>query len=102
MHYLWMVVLSNFRVAWEVVTPNNDQIKEAIVAVPLRTRSVPAALLIANAISYTPGSLTIDLMTEPLVLFVHVLHYESVAAVQAEVARLEDLVVAALADPVGV
>ena len=100
-HYVWMVLLSNFRVAWEVVTPNNDQIKEAIVAVPLRTDSVPAALLVANAISYTPGSLTIDLAEGPLVLFVHVLHFESIEAVQADVARLEDLVVAAVANPVG-
>jgi monovalent cation/proton antiporter MnhG/PhaG subunit len=100
-HYLWMVVLSNFRVAWEVVTPNNDQINEAIVAVPLRTDSLPAALLIANAISYTPGSLTIDLAEGPLVLYVHVLHYESIEAVRGEVARLEDLVVAAVANPVG-
>lgn len=100
-HYVWMVLLSNFRVAWEVVTPNNDQIKEAIVAVPLRTDSVPAALLVANAISYTPGSLTIDLAEDPLVLFVHVLHFESIETVQADVARLEDLVVAAVANPVG-
>lgn len=101
-HYMWMVVLSNFRVAWEVVTPNNDQIKEAIVAVPLRTDSVPAALLVANAISYTPGSLTIDLTEGPLMLYVHVLHFESIDLVRAEVVRLEDLVVAAVATPVGV
>lgn len=99
-HYVRMVVLSNLRVAWEVVTPNNDQISEAIVAIPLRTDSVQAALLVANAISYTPGSLTIDLAEGPLVLYVHVLHFESVATVQEDVARLEDLVVAAVAGPV--
>lgn len=99
-HYVWMVVLSNLRVAWEVVTPNNDQINEAIVAIPLRTASVPAALLVANAISYTPGSLTIDLADGPLVLYVHVLHFESVAALRDEVARLENLVVSAIGGPV--
>ncbi len=99
MHYGWMVVVSNLRVAWEVITPNNDQIREAIVAVPLQTQSVAAALLVANAISYTPGSLTIDLVEAPLVLYVHVLHFESVAEVHAEVARLEELVVAALVRP---
>ncbi|MDX2343168.1 MAG: Na+/H+ antiporter subunit E [Acidimicrobiia bacterium] len=98
-HYVWVVVLSNLRVAWEVVTPNNDQISEAIVAVPLRTESIPAALLVANAFSFTPGSLTIDLTEGPLVLYVHVLHFESVATVRADVAKLEDLVVAAVAQP---
>lgn len=101
-HYGWMVVLSNIRVAWEVATPSNDQINEAIVAVPLQTTSFRSALLVANAISYTPGSLTIDLADGPLILYVHVLHFESVGAVRDEVARLEDLVVAAIGGPVHV
>jgi multicomponent Na+:H+ antiporter subunit E len=92
--------LSNVRVAWEVVTPSNDQIREAIVAVPMRTNSVPVALLVANAISYTPGSLTIELTDDPLILYVHVLHFETAAEVREEVARLEDLVAAALGERV--
>ncbi len=95
-YYVRMVVLSNLRVAWEVVTPNNDQISEAIVAVPLQTDSLTAALLVANAVSYTPGSLTIELAEGPPVLYVHVLHFDSVRAVQEEVAELEARVVAAV------
>ncbi len=94
--YVWTVVMSNVRVAWEVVTPRNDQIREAIVAVPIRCGSVPVALLVANAVSYTPGTLTIELTEDPLVLYVHVLHFESVEAVQQDVAALEDLVCSAL------
>ena len=100
--YLGMVVVSNLRVAWEVITPSNEQIREAIVAVPLRTKSVSAALLVANAITYTPGSLTIELTDDPLVLYVHVLHFTSVAEVQADVARLEALAMRALPDPLQV
>jgi monovalent cation/proton antiporter MnhG/PhaG subunit len=96
--YAWTVVLSTLRVAWEVVTPRNDQIREAIVAVSLHSNSMPVALLVANAISYTPGSLTIELTEDPLVLYVHVLHFESVAAVREEVAALERLVAAALGE----
>ncbi len=96
-HYVWTVLVSNIRVAREVITPNNDQIREAIVAVPLRTDSIAAALLIANAISYAPGSLSIELTQDPLILYVHVLQFESVAAVHRDVARLEERVVAAVA-----
>ena len=96
--YLWMVIRSTLRVAWEVITPRNDQIREAIVAVPMQSNSLPVALLVANAISYTPGSLTIELTEDPLVIYVHVLHFESVAAVQNEVAALERLVAAALGE----
>ena len=94
--YVWTVALSNIRVAWEVVTPRNDQIREAIVAVPLQSDSTPVALLVANAISYTPGSLTVELTQDPLVLYVHVLHFESVDEVRSDVARLERLVASAL------
>jgi len=96
--YAWTVILSTARVAWEVITPRNDQIREAIVAVPMRSNLMPAALLVANAISYTPGSLTVELTEDPLILYVHVLHFESVAAVREEVAELERLVVGALGE----
>ena len=97
--YARMVVLSNLRVAWEVVTPNNDQIVEAIVAVPLQTQSLPTALLVANAISFTPGSLTIELSQDPMILYVHVLHFTSVDEVRHDVAALEALAMAAVSDP---
>ncbi len=94
--YVVMVVTSNLRVAWEVITPSNARIREAIVAVPLRTRSVDTALLVANAISYAPGSLTIELTGDPPVIYVHVLHFTSIEDVTDSVAHLEDLVTQAL------
>ncbi|MDJ0925939.1 MAG: Na+/H+ antiporter subunit E [Acidimicrobiia bacterium] len=100
--YIWLVVQSNLRVAWEVATPSNEQISEGIVAVPLETRSTAVALLVANAISYTPGTLTIELTGDPLVLYVHVLHFESVEQVRADVAKLERLAMRALPEFTGV
>jgi multicomponent Na+:H+ antiporter subunit G len=100
--YAGWVVTSNLRVAWEVLTPSNEDIREAIVAVPLRTRSVPVALLVANAISYTPGSLTVELGGDPPKLWVHVLHFTSVEQVRADVARLEGLALRVLPQPASV
>ncbi len=97
--YAWLVIASNLRVAREVITPSNEQIEEAIVAVPLRTRSVPTALLVANAISYTPGSLSIELSTDPWILYVHVLHFTSIEQVQESVAALETLAIGAISEP---
>jgi monovalent cation/proton antiporter MnhG/PhaG subunit len=101
-NYAWLVVASNLRVAWEVITPNNDQIEEAIVAVPLQTRSVATALLVANAISYTPGSLSMELSADPWILYVHVLHFTSVEDVQESVSKLEVLAMRAISNPVPV
>ena len=73
-------------------------IREAIVAVPLRVASEPAVVLLANAVTYTPGTLTIEVADGHL--FVHVLHFEGVDAAVADVRRIEDLVMAALPGPV--
>lgn len=90
--YVGLLIESNLRVAWEVVTPSNEQIREAIVAVPLVTRSVPVAMLIANAVSFSPGSLTLELAGDPMVLYVHVLHFTSPEDVRRAVWKLEELI----------
>jgi multicomponent Na+:H+ antiporter subunit G len=98
--YAGLVVASTARVAWEVITPTNERVREAIIEVPLRVSSAPAVLLLANAISYTPGTLTLEVCggpaPSPARLWVHVLQFESVSQVVDEVRRIEDLVMAAL------
>ena len=99
--YSWMIIASNARVAWEVISPGS-QIREAIVAVPLRSGSLRVALLVANAITHTPGTLTVELTEDPLVVYVHLLHFKTVEAAHSDVADLEDLVCRALNEPVPV
>jgi len=89
--YIAMVGSSNLRVAREVISSSNETIKEAIVAVPLRTKSTPVALLVANAVTFTPGNLTIEMTEHPFTLYVHVLHFSTVESVHADVAGLERL-----------
>ena len=45
--------------------------------------------MVANAISLTPGTLTIEVATDPNVLYVHVLHLHDIDAVRRDVTRLE-------------
>lgn len=95
--FLWALVRASAVVAWEVVTPRN-RIHEGIIALPLRTRSHGVATVVANAISLTPGTLTIEVAREPLTLFVHVLHLREVDTVRRELRRLETLALRAF-DP---
>ncbi len=89
--YLVALVRSNARVAWEVATPFQDDIDEAIVAIPLSVASPQAALLVANAVTFTPGTLAIELAGDPLTLYAHVLHFEGEAELRSEISRLEKL-----------
>lgn len=85
----WSLVKSSAVVAWEVVTPRN-RINQGIVAVPLRTDSVPLATLIANTVSLTPGTLTLEIRRDPLTLYVHIMHLRTIEEVRAEIGVLED------------
>lgn len=81
-------------VAWEVLTPRN-RINEAIVAVPVPDTATVLTSIVANAISLTPGSVTIEVSDDATMLYVHVLHLRDVEQVRKDVAHLEALVIRA-------
>lgn len=94
--FLWALIVTNVTVAREVVLPTRrSRIRTAVIGVPLRTRSGRLATIIANTITLTPGTLTVDARGRPAVLFVHVLSFDSVEATVEEVADLERRVVRA-------
>ena len=94
--FLWQLVVTNLAVAKEVVTAGpRSGIRTAVVAVQLRTGSGRLATIIANAITLTPGTMTLDARNRPATLFVHVLAFESAEATRTEVADLERRVVGA-------
>lgn len=93
-YFLWKLVEASAIVAWEVVTPRN-RINEGIVAVPIHGVSDALVTVVANAISLTPGTLTLEVDEEPAVLYVHVLHLHDIEAVRRDVQRLERLAIAA-------
>jgi len=93
-YFSWKLVQASVIVAWEIVTPQS-RINEGIVAVPIRHFSEALTTLLANAISLTPGTLTIDVDREATILYVHVLHLQSFEQVRQEVDKLELLAVRA-------
>lgn len=97
-YFLYKLVEANLIVAWEVVTPSNEGIREGIVAVPVTGASDAVITVVANAISLTPGTLTLEVSRDPAVLYVHVLHLRDIETVRRDVYRLETLALQALAD----
>jgi multicomponent Na+:H+ antiporter subunit E len=97
-YFLVKLVQSNLIVAWEIVTPG-DRTTTGVVAVPLRDCGDGLVTLIANCITLTPGTLTLEIRREPTTLYVHVLHLRDIEAVRRDIRQLERMAVRAFGTP---
>lgn len=68
--YVKELLLSNIRVAWDVLTPK-DLSKPAIIGIPIALKSDFQVALLMNLITFTPGSLSVDLSEDKKMLYVH-------------------------------
>ena len=97
-YFLVQLVKSSLEVAWEVITPGSN-VNRAIISVPLHVTTDGLATLVGNAITLTPGTLTVDVRSSgperPPVLYVHALHFTDVESLRRDVLRLERLAVRA-------
>lgn len=82
--YLKELVFANLRVAHDALTPTHHM-RPGIVAIPLDARTDLEILLLANLISMTPGSLSIDVATDRSVLYVHALYVDDPDAFRSEI-----------------
>ena len=69
-YFLWELFKANLQVAYEVITPN-FKMKPGIVKVPLTIQSNLGITFLANMISLTPGTLSLDVSNDKKVLYVH-------------------------------
>jgi len=97
--FLYKLFEANIFLAWEIVTPKN-RINTGIVEVPLRTESNVATMIVANVITLTPGSLVIEAVGSPPVLYVNVLHLHDLDRVRRDLLRIEELSVRAFGSAV--
>ena len=82
--FLWEVLKSNLRVAWDVVTPSRFR-RPGIVAVPLDAKSDLEIAVLANLITLTPGSLCLDVSEDRRTLYVHAMFVSDPDQVRAEI-----------------
>ncbi len=87
-YFNWELILSNLRVAYDVLTKTHHM-KPGVIAVPLEARSEGAIAVVANLISLTPGTLSLDVSSDRSVLYIHVMYLEDKSKVVAEIKDLE-------------
>jgi len=98
-YVLYQLVAANLYLAWEIVTPRN-KIRVGVIAVPMRTDSELVSNTVANVITLTPGTVTIESLGSPPVLYVNVMHLHDVDGVRRDLLRIEELAVRAFGSQV--
>ena len=65
------LLVSNFKVLWDVITP--------------RHISRPEIMLVANLISLTPGTLSLDLSEDRRILYIHVMFLDDIEGTRQQI-----------------
>jgi len=68
--FLYELVVSSLRVVWDVITPSHRS-RPGIIAVPLDAKDDGQIMMVANLVSLTPGSLSLDVSDDRKTLYVH-------------------------------
>ncbi|MFO8154329.1 Na+/H+ antiporter subunit E [Thioalkalivibrio sp.] len=72
-YFFWELLVSNLKVAYDVLTPTHHMCP-GVIAMPLEARTDGEITIVANLISLTPGTLSLDVSTDRKVLYIHVMY----------------------------
>ncbi|WP_417885094.1 Na+/H+ antiporter subunit E [Zunongwangia sp.] len=73
--FVYELIKANLQVAWEVGTPKLHM-RPGIIKVPLTVQSDAGITLLANMITLTPGTLSLDVSDDKKVLYVHAMYID--------------------------
>lgn len=82
--FLWELLKANITVA-NLVLSRKMEIRPGIIAVPLEITQDQAIALLANMITLTPGTLSLDVSADKKEIFVHVLNLDDTEAARREI-----------------
>jgi multicomponent Na+:H+ antiporter subunit E len=82
--YLWELILANLRVAYDVVTPTHHM-RPGTVAIPLEVQSDVEITMLANLITLTPGTLSLDVSADRRVLYIHAMYIDDLERVRRRI-----------------
>ncbi len=84
LYFLWELVLANLRVAYDVVTPTHHM-RPGVIAIPLDAQTDAEITALANFITLTPGTLSLDVSEDRKVLYIHAMYIHDREALRREI-----------------
>lgn len=85
--FVYELVLSASRVAWLVINPAPMNLKPGIIAYPLKVDRDFEITLLANLITLTPGTLSVDVSNDRTQLFIHALDCSDPESIKEDIAN---------------
>jgi multicomponent Na+:H+ antiporter subunit E len=79
--FVWQLVLASLRVVHDVVTPTHYA-RPGVVAVPLDAETDVEITLLANLVSLTPGTVSLDVSEDRRTLYIHAMFIDDPDAVR--------------------
>lgn len=84
LYFIYELIKSSLKVSWDVLTPTQRS-KPALIAVPITVSSDAEITVLANLVSLTPGSLSVDISDDRSHLLVHAMFVDDPEAFKAEI-----------------
>lgn len=82
--FVWELLLSNFKIAVDVLRPQ-PRMRPGIFAYPLDAQTDGEITLLANIITLTPGTLSLDVSTDRKTLYIHGMYLEDPEAARRSI-----------------
>ena len=82
--FTWELLLSNLRVAHDVITPRQHS-RPGNLAIPLEAKTPLEITLLANLITLTPGTLSLDVSDDRKTLYIHAMFIDDVEELRRDI-----------------
>jgi multicomponent Na+:H+ antiporter subunit E len=83
-YYLWELVKSNAIIAYDVLTPTHHM-RPGVIGIPIDAKTDVEITVLANLITMTPGTLSLDISPDRRILYVHAMYINDPDQLRAEI-----------------
>lgn len=84
--YIKEIILSNLKIAYDIITPTHHM-KPGVIGMPLSTKTDLQTFLVANLISMTPGTLSLDVSSDQKTLYIHSMYIKDVEKLKTDLKK---------------
>ena len=88
--FLYQLVKANIKIALEIITPRH-RMKPAFVPVSVSGLTDLETMILSNLICMTPGTLSVELLTDKRDLVIHVMYFSTRLELVSEIEKFKHL-----------